>query len=145
MRSGLLVLALTAAFGLAACTGDSPAPGGGDPGSGEVLRLPDSFYGTWELTGTSGGMDGRGYEVPEGIRLVLGRDHAAERRAPGKPVARADLVVSRGKTIFSVEPGWFVAAPGVVEGVVEVSPDGARLTVSDNHPDGFNRHYRRVD
>ncbi len=65
---------------------------------------------------------------------------------PGKPVASSEFTVHRGSTILTAEPGWFIEAPEIgLTGVVEVSEDGQHLTISDNHYDGFNRHYRRVE
>ena len=146
MRTVLPLCLCVVALTFAACRRDAPEPEGDGSDGPEALRLPETCYGTWELTGTSGGMTGSGYDGPEGIRLILSKDNVAERRAPGQPAARSDFGVRRGRTIFSSEPGWFIDAAGIgLAGVVEISEDGRSLSISDNHPDGFNRHYRRAE
>lgn len=143
MKHGALVTLSLSALLFAACGEKPSAP---SPEKKPELRLPDPYYGTWELAGSSGGMDGRGMEVPKGVLLVLTRDGFAERRTPDRPTVRSEFTVRRGKTIYSSEPGWFIEAPGIgLSGVITVTDGGKDLTISDNHYDGFSSHYRRVD
>jgi hypothetical protein len=142
LKLRVTIITYLSVFALAACGEKPSAP----PDEAVALRLPDAYYGTWELAGSSGGMDGRGEEVPEGILLVLTKDHVAERHVPGKPVSRCNFTVRRGKTIYDSEPGWFIEAAGIgLSGVITVTDGGEDLTISDNHYDGFSSHYRRVE
>lgn len=146
MKSILHIVPFLAALVLLSCGGEAPGTGTESPEAPAPLRLPEAYYGTWELTGSSGGIHGRGDQAPEGVRLVIGADHVAERQAPGKPDVRGAFTVRRGPTIFTTEPGWHIEADDLaLSGVVEVAGDGENLTISENHPDGFNWHYRRVE
>jgi len=140
MRTGGLLVGVVVMLGLLGCSRETGKP------AAEALRLPDGYYGSWELIGTSGGMDGRGLEVGEGVRLVLTREQVAEYHEPGKPTRRERFAVRLDRSIFSAEPVWFLAGEGDTMGgrVIELSADGMQLTLSDNHPDGFNHHYRRL-
>jgi hypothetical protein len=146
MHSRFAVAVLAVVF-LAACGGErqDSKKGEATPKPAEILKLPAACYGTWALTDSSGGIRGTGEDVPDGVLLIIGED-AIERRAPGTPAVRGSFTVSRGRTIFTTEPGWFIESQDLaLAGVVEVSEDGRHLTISQNHYDGFNWHYRRQD
>jgi hypothetical protein len=107
--------------------------------------LPEAYYGTWELAGTSGGLDGMGVPLPEGPRdrVVLTRENIWKQRGPDGSVARP-FTVRKGKTIFSADDQWMVVwGSGRGELVLQLAAD-EQLTVSENVYDGFSSSYRRV-
>ena len=124
--------------GLLGCAEDSPEP---------IQTLPDVFHGTWELLGTSGGLDGEGVPAPEGerSRIVLGPENVIERHGPDGEVTRDPFTVRRGKSIFSRDEQWLLRfAEGVPDLVVEIYPDGT-LGMSENVYDGYGSSFRRID
>jgi hypothetical protein len=137
-KAGLLVLALI--LGLAACGDDAPtsAPG--------PLTLPAAFLGSWELVGTSGGIDGKGLPTPAGAkpaRIVIAAKNTFERLAPDGSVSAQRFVVKRGKTIFSADDQWMIVlADGALELVLQLEPDGT-LSMSENVFDGYGTSYKR--
>ena len=127
---------------LAACGGEE----GRTKGDGASPRmLPDAFYGTWEHTGTSGGLDGKEIPLHEGAQatITITRDNQLVfRSADGSQNAHA-FTVDKGKTIYSSEPQWMVLSESGDPLVLRIAKDGT-LTTSDNAYDGYSSTYRRV-
>ncbi len=111
------------------------------------LTLPAAFLGTWESTGTSGGLDGTSLPRKERRgreRIVIGAANTLLRQGP--PVTRSiqPFTVRKGKTIFSSEPQWMILLqPGDQEFVLQLGPDDT-LSMSENVYDGYGTSYRRV-
>ncbi len=115
-----------------------------DPLTGlkEVASLPDEFYGKWRLKGSSGGMggDGDGKPVPDET-IVITKENKIETWKSGKLESTVAFRIGRGKSIFGND-NWHLARGGFPD-VVSVR-EGKELTISENHPDGFNWHYEKV-
>lgn len=108
----------------------------------EVASLPDEFYGEWRLKGSSGGMGGDGEGKPvHDEKLVITKENKIENWKDGKLESTVAFRIGRGKSIFGND-NWHIARGRATE-VVEVH-EGKELTISENHPDGFNWHYERV-
>lgn len=108
-----------------------------------------ALYGTWEWTGTGGGVAGETREPrPDDPRITV-------RFSPnGTAVFRRDGEVAREQRFRLVtEVTIFGASPKVVlyfddeetGRVVEINEAGTKLTLSDNVYDGFSLHYRRSE
>lgn len=130
---------------------DVPAPGETkvpddkiDPLAGlkEAASLPDEFYGKWKLKGSSGGMGGggEGKPVPDET-LVITKENKVETWKNGKLESTVAFRIGRGKSIFGND-NWHIARGGFPD-VISVR-EGKELTISENHPDGFNWHYEKV-
>ncbi len=115
-----------------------------DPLTGlkEVASLPDEFYGKWKLKGSSGGMGGggEGKPVPDET-LVITKENKVETWKNGKLESTVAFRIGRGKSIFGND-NWHIARGGFPD-VISVR-EGKELTISENHPDGFNWHYEKV-
>ena len=104
--------------------------------------LPEAFYGEWHLTESSGGIDGRIIPAEKPTRIVIRRDHTMATFVAGDLIASRPFEVSRGASIYSSEPQWFIRHEGDMEPqVIMVTAD--TLMISDNHYDGFSTSYRR--
>lgn len=115
-----------------------------DPLTGlkEVASLPEEFYGKWKRTGTSGGMGGSGdgKPVPDET-LVFTKENKLETWKAGKLESTVALRIGRGRSIFGGD-NWHIVRGHGTE-VVSVH-EGTKLTISENHPDGFNEHYEKA-
>jgi len=126
---------------LPACSEGTPPP----ETKPTIQMLPDEFYGAWERTGTSGGIDGQGVPEAEGARaqIVLERGNVLERQGPQGTTTRERFIVRRQKTIFSAEDRWtIILESGSMVLVLQLAPDGS-LGMSENVYDGYSSSYRR--
>lgn len=106
-------------------------------------QLPPDYYGSWILTGSGGGIDGR-WEESSGtnVSFQLKTGNTAVFFHDGKPVRTVAFSVSHGDTIFG--PAWLIRFDDRTEPEVIQLPDRDTLTLSMNAYDGFGATYLRA-
>ena len=131
-------------FLLFAACGDGAREGPASPAGPD---LPEWCYGTWELSGHGGGLSGEGdlSLLGKSIRMTLTRDRRLVMTRPGAPDRSGTFSVREGPTIFSEEPMLFLVCEelGMEQVIQREGEDG--LLLSENHYDGFQTSYRRVE
>jgi hypothetical protein len=108
----------------------------------EVAALLDEFYGKWRKTGSDGGMDGRGDRKATGEIIVITKKNEIETWVEGKLVSTVKFRAARGRSIFAND-SWHISR-GPVDTEVVVVRETDKLTISENHPDGYGWSYERV-
>jgi hypothetical protein len=120
---------------VAACGGDTPP---------EL----EALYGTWEWTGTSGGIAGESRSPrPDDPRITItfGKDGNAVFRRDGTVTREQRFRVANEATVFDTAEAPVLYYDDEDLGrAVEIDAAGTTLTLSDNVYDGFFLSYRRV-
>jgi hypothetical protein len=130
--------------GLAFCLSALAAMGCPEGVASAEARLPDEFCGRWRLVGSSGGIHGRGAEVPGDQTMVLGRENVMEIYRAGRLESRSRFSVSRGRSITTGAEAWQITPePGGMTRVIRLNADGT-LEIADNVYDGFSDTYRKA-
>ena len=106
-------------------------------------KLPNSHLGKWYYTGSSGGMDGKGMRDKAEGHIVIKSDRMIYFDRRGKQLNTIAFTVSREKTIFATEKQLMLQLTAGMPKVINVSKDGKSLSLSDNFPDGYSRHFSR--
>lgn len=106
--------------------------------------LPAEYVGRWFYLGSSGGITGAGRGDEATGYIVIRPDDTIERHAEdGTLVGASAFTAARGPTIFSSDTRWILNPASDMPEVIELSPDGGRMTLSENVYDGFVRAYAR--
>lgn len=110
--------------------------------------LVAELVGTWEWTGTSGGIAGDtrlpGPDDPR-VTVEFVADGTARFRRDGEVAREQRFRLVREATIYDADPLPVLYFDDEDLGrVVRISADGERLSLSDNVYDGFSLEYRRV-
>ena len=111
--------------------------------------LVPELFGTWEWTGTSGGIEGDSRSPqPDDPRITVrfGPEGKARFMSDGSVAREQSYRLSSEATIFGPDelPVLYFDDDELGR-VVRIDDAGTTLSLSDNVYDGFSLHYRRVE
>ena len=124
---------------------------------GEVLTMVDYLTGTWQWSGTSGGITGKTIEPQEGcsMQLLFSGDRISLLKN-GKSIFSSKYQLKETESIYSSGKETCIALPGhewplmienvLVSGVLLVSIDCSNIphiTIGDNMYDGYGSHFSK--